>query len=171
MLEAAPLMTPQADKQELWHPSHSGWVRMARLLDPGPGSSTMLCRGYLQSTPSQGGAGPGHGWRKHKRPLAPGPQCQHEGLQGTKYSPESPGESEGGDTALPGGRAVSDERGSSVWEPKRKAVKAEPGQRSRLDRTGGLTSPRSAPAIRPAACVSAKPATDGSLRKQSFWLS
>lgn len=50
-------------------------------------------------------------------------------------------------------------------------MKAEPGQRSRLDRTGGLTSPRSAPAIRPAACVSAKPATDGSLRKQSFWLS
>lgn len=59
----------------------------------------------------------------------------------------------------------------AVWEPKRKTVKAGPGQRSRLDRTGGLPCPRSAPAIRPATCLSAKPATDGSLRKRSFWLS
>lgn len=77
----------------------------------------------------------------------PGPAGRHQDPWGTKPCPG----------ALAGGAVL--------------AAKAGPGWRSWRDRTGGLPGPRSAPAIRPAACLPAKPAADGSLRKQSSWLS
>ena len=147
---------------------------MVCLLDTVPGTTTTLCQHYLPSKPP-----PGRSWARawvEEAGDAIGPNANIGTCGRTESCPGSLMEEavlpwgvwEWQTQLYPGG---SDGRGSSVWEPKRKTVKAGPGQRSRLDRTGGLPSLKSAPAIRSAACLSAKPATDGSLRKQSFWLS